>query len=295
MMMMMGRVMCVLAVVLCCACGYTMTASAAAGSSSAFVYTSKSDYSLDWKDFLISTSNTKKCETDKLATVDGISCSLRKQPGESSSAPKEHEDTRRGASGEEARSEEVSSLQTHVQANGQSSHQHSDISRLSPATSSIPVGSDAQDDGHANVEEQNRVTPTVTSTQSQTTESTSESSTTSTASTNESAGTSATAANTADTSTPATSNATQQSPANGDASAAPDSQETTSTTLPISENTTTEAPTPTPSPVPNADINTNITSTMQNKANADSSVSPLWMRTAAPLLIVVVLFSATVY
>ncbi|ORC88753.1 uncharacterized protein TM35_000151840 [Trypanosoma theileri] len=35
--------------------------------------------------------------------------------------------------------------------------------------------------------------------------------------------------------------------------------------------------------------------TVKNKANVDSSVSLVWMRTAAPLLIVVVLFSATVY
>ncbi|ORC80900.1 uncharacterized protein TM35_001391020, partial [Trypanosoma theileri] len=51
--------------------------------------------------------------------------------------------------------------------------------------------------------------------------------------------------------------------------------------------------TSTPKAVP--EIN-NIASTMQNnKANVDSSVSPVWMRTAAPLLIVVVLFSVTVY
>ncbi|ORC84251.1 uncharacterized protein TM35_000471460, partial [Trypanosoma theileri] len=62
-----------------------------------------------------------------------------------------------------------------------------------------------------------------------------------------------------------------------------------------STNTVTEAANPTPSPAPNAEIN-NIASTMQNnKANVDSSVSPVWMRTAAPLLIVVVLFSATLY
>ncbi|ORC83706.1 uncharacterized protein TM35_000601370 [Trypanosoma theileri] len=35
--------------------------------------------------------------------------------------------------------------------------------------------------------------------------------------------------------------------------------------------------------------------TVKNKANVDSSVSPVWMRTAAPLLMVAVLFSATVY
>ncbi|ORC83488.1 uncharacterized protein TM35_000681200 [Trypanosoma theileri] len=74
-----------------------------------------------------------------------------------------------------------------------------------------------------------------------------------------------------------------------------DSHETNSTTAPSTENTTTEAPTTTPSPVPNAEIN-NIASTVQNKANVvDSSISPVWMGTAAPLLIVVVLVSVAVY
>ncbi|ORC81498.1 uncharacterized protein TM35_001151050, partial [Trypanosoma theileri] len=111
-----------------------------------------------------------------------------------------------------------------------------------------------------------------------------------------------TSGNAADNSTPADSNATQQSPATLDATAAPDSQEngnvdSNSTTPQSPENTTTEAPTTTPSPVPapNTEISS-ITSTVQkNKANVDSSVSPMWMRTAAPLLIVVVLFSVTVY
>ncbi|ORC83767.1 uncharacterized protein TM35_000581300, partial [Trypanosoma theileri] len=79
--------------------------------------------------------------------------------------------------------------------------------------------------------------------------------------------------------------ATAVSEGNGDASAA-----TTTNT-----NTTTEAPiTTTPSRVPNAEINT-IPPNMQMKGNTDSSVSPVWMRTAAPLLIVTVLVSATVY
>ncbi|ORC84018.1 uncharacterized protein TM35_000511190 [Trypanosoma theileri] len=61
--------------------------------------------------------------------------------------------------------------------------------------------------------------------------------------------------------------------------------------------TPTEAPTTNitiPSLVPNAEINT-IVPTLQKKTNADSSVSSVWMRTAAPLLIVVVLFSVVVY
>ncbi|ORC81923.1 uncharacterized protein TM35_001041070 [Trypanosoma theileri] len=99
-----------------------------------------------------------------------------------------------------------------------------------------------------------------------------------------------------DQSSPIDSTSTKQpSPANR--TATPDSQENNSTTSPISENTVTEAPptTPSPAPLPNADTN-NIVSTVQNnKANVDSSVSPVWMRTAAPLLIVAVLFSVTLY
>ncbi|ORC84212.1 uncharacterized protein TM35_000471070, partial [Trypanosoma theileri] len=76
-----------------------------------------------------------------------------------------------------------------------------------------------------------------------------------------------------------------------------ETEETNSTTPPSTENTTTEAPTTTPSPVPVTDpqISTITSAVQKNKANVDSSVSPVWMRTAAPLLIVLVLFSATVY
>ncbi|ORC81946.1 uncharacterized protein TM35_001021110, partial [Trypanosoma theileri] len=68
-------------------------------------------------------------------------------------------------------------------------------------------------------------------------------------------------------------------------SAKPETEETNSIIPPTTENTTTEAPTTTPSPVPssNAEISSNIASTVQKNANVDSSVSPVWMRTAAPL------------
>ncbi|ORC81014.1 uncharacterized protein TM35_001331010, partial [Trypanosoma theileri] len=95
-------------------------------------------------------------------------------------------------------------------------------------------------------------------------------------------------------STAGNSNPNQEPPATGDATAVPDSHETNSITPPSPENTTTEAPTTTPSHVPNSEINT-ITTTVQNKANVDSSINTLWMRTTAPLLVVIVLFSFTVY
>ncbi|ORC84420.1 uncharacterized protein TM35_000451580, partial [Trypanosoma theileri] len=108
------------------------------------------------------------------------------------------------------------------------------------------------------------------------------------------------AINATDNSTPAHSNATQHSPSPVDVTAVPESQETNTTTLPSTDNTTTttttEAPTTTLSPVPVTDSQiSSVASNMQKKANADSSVSSVWMRTAAPLLIVAVLFSVTVY
>ncbi|ORC84091.1 uncharacterized protein TM35_000501450 [Trypanosoma theileri] len=88
---------------------------------------------------------------------------------------------------------------------------------------------------------------------------------------------------------------TNKQPSPASTTAVSGSEETNSTTTPpSSENTTTETPNTTPSPSPNVEINT-IASTVKKNANADSSVSPVWMRTAAPLLIVVVLFSATLY
>ncbi|ORC84029.1 uncharacterized protein TM35_000511300 [Trypanosoma theileri] len=53
--------------------------------------------------------------------------------------------------------------------------------------------------------------------------------------------------------------------------------------------------TPSPVPVSNAGITTIASAVQTNKPIVDSSVSPVWMCTAAPLLIVAVLFSATVY
>ncbi|ORC82228.1 uncharacterized protein TM35_000961070, partial [Trypanosoma theileri] len=95
--------------------------------------------------------------------------------------------------------------------------------------------------------------------------------------------------------TPVDHNTSQQpSSATVDVTAASNSQDPNTTIPATTTNTTTEAPTNTPSPVPNSEIN-KIAPTMQMKTNVDSSVNPVWMRTAAPLLIVVVLFSVTVY
>ncbi|ORC84422.1 uncharacterized protein TM35_000451600, partial [Trypanosoma theileri] len=62
-----------------------------------------------------------------------------------------------------------------------------------------------------------------------------------------------------------------------------------------STNSVTEAATPTPSPPPNPEITSIASAVQKNRPNVDSSVSPVWMRTAEPLLIVALLFSVTVY
>ncbi|ORC81920.1 uncharacterized protein TM35_001041040 [Trypanosoma theileri] len=75
-----------------------------------------------------------------------------------------------------------------------------------------------------------------------------------------------------------------------------ETEETTSTTPQSPEDTVSDAPTTTssPAPVPNAEISSIASTVQNNKASGDSSISPVWMRTAAPLLIVAVLFSVTV-
>ncbi|ORC81510.1 uncharacterized protein TM35_001141050 [Trypanosoma theileri] len=94
---------------------------------------------------------------------------------------------------------------------------------------------------------------------------------------------------------------TNKQPSSASTTVTSDTQETNPTTPPSIENTTTDASTTTTTTttLPSAsttEITNSIASTVQKKTNVDSSsVSPVWMRTAAPLLIVVVLFSATVY
>ncbi|ORC82361.1 uncharacterized protein TM35_000921050, partial [Trypanosoma theileri] len=102
--------------------------------------------------------------------------------------------------------------------------------------------------------------------------------------------------NTTDNSTAGNSNATQQSsPASVGATAVPESQETNTTTPQSPESNVTDTPTTTPSTVPNGELTTIASAVQKNRPNVDSSINPVWMRTAAPLLIVAMLFSATVY
>ncbi|ORC84026.1 uncharacterized protein TM35_000511270 [Trypanosoma theileri] len=270
MMMMMTRVMCVLAVVLCCTCGYTLTVGVEAGSLEI------------WDGFPHSSEQEKKealgllCKHNVNATIDNFNCTDAIPPPVA--AKPEASTIGRSPTGPEVISQreelEVGEADPVNHVESASNAASTSTGRTSHSDTTITA---AQELSAPSVK-----TPTVTSTQSQNEKPTAESSTTSTAATDE----------TTDSSTPADSNLTQQPPV----TAASDSDETNSTIPPRTENTTTEAPTTIPSPVPVTDPQiSSITSTVQKKTNADSSVSPLWMHTAAPLLIVVVLFSATVY
>ncbi|ORC83839.1 uncharacterized protein TM35_000551080 [Trypanosoma theileri] len=107
--------------------------------------------------------------------------------------------------------------------------------------------------------------------------------------------------NTSDNKTPVNPNTTQQSSTPVVDATAADSQENGNAEATANNtNNTKEAPTTTTTTVPpeavnDTQISNNIASAVQKKANADSTVSPVWMHTAAPLLIVAVLFSVTVY
>ncbi|ORC88748.1 uncharacterized protein TM35_000151790 [Trypanosoma theileri] len=286
--MMMRRVMCVLAVVLCCTCGYTMTAAAA-----------------DWSDFLgTAACNSTLSQSEK--TAGGVSCAnwtshgFVKGVSERSSELTSNRQVKGKA--EEKKLEEQKDPQElhevdsslHVgKQEGKLGNQskgaevdarvsQSSLSDPAPTSSGILAGSGAQDGGHTHVEEVREPEPTESSKISRNVE--------------VPQGDPRAPSNTSDNSTPADLNLTQQSPEAVNATAASNSQETNSTTPQSPESNVTDAPTTTPSSssVPNSDINT-ITSTVLKKANVDSSVSSAWMRTAAPLLIVAVLFSATVY
>ncbi|ORC84072.1 uncharacterized protein TM35_000501260 [Trypanosoma theileri] len=306
MMMMLRRVMCVLAVVLCCACGYTMAAAATATTAGQPKTVMASGGSVqEWSDFLgTAACNSTLSKSEK--TAGGVSCAnwtshgFVKGVSERSSGSNSNSQVKGDA--QEKKLEEqkdpqelqnaASSLHVGKQegklgnqsqgAEVDARGSQSTVSDPAPTFSGIPAVSGAQDGGHTHVEEEREPEPTESSKISHNVE--------------VPQGDQVKPSNTADNTTAGNSNPNQPSPEAAGATAASDSQETISTTPSSPENNVSDAPTTTPStvPVPNPEIIT-IASALQNKANVDSSISPVWMRTAAPLLIVVVLFSATVY
>ncbi|ORC83473.1 uncharacterized protein TM35_000681050 [Trypanosoma theileri] len=276
MMMKMRRVMCVLAVVLCCACGYTMTAAAVAEENKVH----KGDFILG--EFPVITPDEQKKVLKYLNCIEGKTGAEKENCAQSSDPEKDQpaktqvprvpesrpEASSHGTSSHDSRPSEERREQTEL-------HQESttqDSTVQGQHTNQPPLSDPAQDGAAINdsLNTENQVTEGNTSSNDNATLGVS---TDSPDSTNQSQASGTTATN-------STSGA--------------DSQETNPTTQPSPDNTTTEAPTTTPSPVTGTEIS-NIASAVKNKANVDSSVSPVWMRTAAPLLIVAVLFSVTVY
>ncbi|ORC81935.1 uncharacterized protein TM35_001021000, partial [Trypanosoma theileri] len=256
-----------------------------------------SSNSAGFEDFLVKASHDHYCDKYPYSTIDGVPCWKRKLLETSKVGTKSFQSP---AAGDHSSGGSNASSSPHVtQLND--SLQHGDpaaeVETGKPlVTSQVGRDGDLQPSGPEGSEAQHQSVKGETVTSPSTEESQSQGSTPPTKGDAAPQGDQGTPSNTSDNSKPADSNATQQSSPVLDATAVPDSQDTNSTTLPSPENTTTEAPTTTPSPVPVTDTETNtITSNVKKNANADSSVSPVWMRTAAPLLIVAVLFSATVY
>ncbi|ORC80838.1 uncharacterized protein TM35_001401010 [Trypanosoma theileri] len=266
----MCRVMCVLAVVLCCACGYTMADPATTVNAGQ----PKAVMASEFEDFLVYTSKKYgKCMKDSSDTYGGKTC---KELGfinkTASSSPQEKRPE--GRDTPVAAAVEVAS------------RPQGDRTMEGEVSVNEPQGGASEVAGSSTEAAQQKPDTSATTPQRQ-----------SPGSNGAGDGDQGASDKTGDNSTPATSNRTQHSSAQASASAAPDSQETNAITPPSTENTVNEESTTTiPSPVTDPQSST-IAPTVQNKANVvdSSSMSSFWMRTAAPLLIVAVLVSVTVY
>ncbi|ORC84270.1 uncharacterized protein TM35_000471650, partial [Trypanosoma theileri] len=239
-----------------------------------------------WEDFLATADNNRKCENGTGKTSSGIDCWAWNTYGkENITSPAPAHENSANARLTSEHPETVSEvLRPPVPGKREGA--------MIENERQLPGSNTEERKGTAASDRTVLPTPTVTNTQSQTP-----------GTTPGTQGDQGASGNTTANSTPVTSTPTQQSPEsanqsheNGDVTAASDSHETNSTTPQSPESNVSEALTTTPSPVPvpNSDINT-IAPTVLKKTNTDSSVSPVWMRTVAPLLIVAVLFSATVY
>ncbi|ORC92409.1 uncharacterized protein TM35_000031620 [Trypanosoma theileri] len=266
MMMMMGRVMCVLAVVLCCTCGYTMTVGVAANEGKLNKLHEAADIS--WHQFPAITpairekqANYTKCKKAPNHTVEGINCAewdefkpkppIQPNPTDTLAHP----------------TADLGRESTRVEPGHGSQPPAAD----SPRETSEREGSTTDVVSSVNPPQEAGNAESTTGTGAKPTQSPPQDSAAAPQSNNEESNT-------------------------GNSTSGADSQETNTTTPQSPESNVTDAPTTTPSPAPNAEINSNIVSTVQkNKPIVDSSVSPVWIRTAASLMIVAVLFSVTVY
>ncbi|ORC80951.1 uncharacterized protein TM35_001371020 [Trypanosoma theileri] len=249
-MMMMNRVMCVLAVVLCFACGYTMTAAAVETASRVSTVVEVDCTNMDNPHIRRNDmSEERPCVTEK----DGEECkkyialcNFRQQDVASNrndNTDRLNQDTENDGKG----------------AENQRPNGSADVDTILPVTPGDQEASNSNGGNSTPVNSNPNQEPPA-----------------------------------AESSTTNENTANQQSPPAAEDATTPsapqeNSNSDSTTTTPSSpENTTTEAPSTTPTPSTDAEIST-IAPTEQNSANADSSFSPVWIRTAAPLLIVAAL------
>ncbi|ORC84278.1 uncharacterized protein TM35_000471730 [Trypanosoma theileri] len=309
MMMMKHRVMCVLAVVLCCTCGYTM-----AGGGQSNTEKNYDIYASSWEGF---PGKDPKPENAEIRNSVGI------REGEAQLHEQRHESLGGQSSGlEEVKDHqtvhEVADMITISSNHDSDGHQNS----LSPdSTLELPkpkeapqihVTAEKEESAPVSAPAIGKALPSGAS-ETHTTTSTTTASTTPRDVDSTQTNLPAESAKPTDNSNVNDSITAQQpSPAaestlssdgnsRNELTAAPgtspttDSQENGNADSLNTTNINSEAPTTTPSPLTDPPIS-KIAPTMQKPANVDSSVSPVWMRTAAPLLIVaVLLFSVTVY
>ncbi|ORC83583.1 uncharacterized protein TM35_000641150, partial [Trypanosoma theileri] len=83
----MRRVMCVLAVVLCCACGYTMAAAATAVNALQQNVVRERGNPDEWSDLFITATVNHTCTTNPEDTVNGLSCKERGYPKKAEPLP----------------------------------------------------------------------------------------------------------------------------------------------------------------------------------------------------------------
>ncbi|ORC83961.1 uncharacterized protein TM35_000521050 [Trypanosoma theileri] len=308
MMMMMRRVMCVLAVVLCCACGYTMAAPVSATTTTVKAGQPKAVMAYDWgwDSATVKRQNRerdiqilrKECKTNPSANIDKLNCTsegVTSTPSEPNSddhvEQQEHqEDTHRNGQDLEHQPQESATLDQESRGSQLSASEDDRIAEKKPDTDAATTQS--QTPGTNGAAEGDRGATSSTSVNTATGED---------QPTHKSSPPAVNLTGVPASQETTNNNESTDSSASGadmGVSAETETEETNSTTPSSTENTTTDAPTTTPSPVPlpNAEISS-IASNIhkKNKANVDSSVSPVWMRTAAPLLIVAVLFSVVVY
>ncbi|ORC83699.1 uncharacterized protein TM35_000601300, partial [Trypanosoma theileri] len=260
------------AVVLCCTCGFPVTEA------------------WDWSDFLVSTSNKHNCEKVASDSFDGIKCADRKNW--ENKLLTECTKNRTGIVEGEKCSDWLLSERARELMKSSSEKKNNEMTGL-PTTIILKQ---QENEAHSQDPSANSDNTREGSSESHTNATTTQTKAIAPANDNPSPNTTAQSSGHSDvnsvTQPTAAAGITQNNnSANADTNNAntPNNEELTTTTT--TTTTTTRLP-----PVPDSQISNTIASTvLRNKANVDSSLCPVWIRTAAPLLVVIVLVSVTVY